>query len=187
MTHSSKRPVRDALIVGSIAAGMFALAFAAYPFYRIFCSLTGFEGVPRVRGTDAAPAPKQDVALRRAIELRFNADVDKDLPWKFAPEAVKTEAALGQEVVAYFTTENLSDETVTGLAGYNVAPYLAATYVEKIECFCFTKQTLAPGEKKRMAVTFVVDPEITNDPDLRDINAVTLSYTFHRDPSGNAK
>ena len=175
MAKSNKR---DGVIVALIAVMMFGVAFAAYPLYSVFCRVTGYGGAPDVvkKGESVAMS---NVAAGE-IGVRFNTDVDRDLPWKFRAEKTTSVEPIGKELIAYFVTENTSDETITGVAGFNVAPFLAASYVDKIECFCFTEQTLKPGEIKRMPVTFIIDPDLKTDPDLKEINQLTLSYTFHR-------
>ena len=175
-THNEK-PDRKGLValslVGLVAA-MVGLSFAAVPLYRIFCQTTGYGGTPQV--AEAAPA---DV-LDRTITIRFDANVERDLPWKFEPVQRVMEVRIGESALAFFRASNDSDEPVTGTAGFNVAPNVAGRYFTKIQCFCFTKQRLAAGESLEMPVTFFVDPKIVDDEGTKNISEITLSYTFYR-------
>ena len=175
-THNEK-PDRKGLValslVGLVAA-MVGLSFAAVPLYRIFCQTTGYGGTPQV--AEAAPA---DV-LDRTITVRFDANVERDLPWKFEPVQRVMEVRIGESALAFFRASNDSDEPVTGTAGFNVAPNVAGRYFTKIQCFCFTKQRLAAGESIEMPVTFFVDPKIVDDEGTKNISEITLSYTFYR-------
>jgi cytochrome c oxidase assembly protein subunit 11 len=112
--------------------------------------------------------------------VRFDANVNSKLPWKFAPERRQITVRAGEEVLVYYTATNLASEPMTGTATFNVTPFKAASYFGKVDCFCFTEQTLKPGEDASMAVSFFVDPEIFEDPDTRDVNTISLSYTFFR-------
>jgi len=175
-THNEK-PDRKGLValslVGLVAA-MLGLSFAAVPLYRIFCQATGYGGVPQ--RAEAAPA---DV-LDRTITVRFDANVERDLPWKFEPVQRVMEVRIGESALVFFKASNDSAEPVTGTAGFNVAPNVAGRYFTKIECFCFTKQRLAAGESMEMPVTFFVDPKIVDDEGTKNIPEITLSYTFYR-------
>ena len=163
-----------ALVLVSVVAGMAGLSFAAVPLYRMFCQVTGLAGTTQT--AVAAPAETLD----RVITVRFNADVGKRLPWRFRPDQGPVEVRVGEQGLAFFTAANTSDETVTGHAVFNVTPLKAGRYFTKIQCFCFDKQVLAPGETARMPVTFFVDPEIAENPNLDDVSTITLSYTFFR-------
>ncbi|MHA1597800.1 MAG: cytochrome c oxidase assembly protein, partial [Alphaproteobacteria bacterium] len=118
----------------------------------------------------------------RMITVRFDSNVNSSLPWKFKPAQKEITLPVGSESLARYTAVNTSDETIIGTATFNVTPYKAAEYFNKVECFCFTEQKLAPGEEASLPVTFFVDPEIFNDPIARDVRTITLSYTFYRDP-----
>lgn len=170
---ASARNRRTALIAGLIALGFLALAFAAVPLYRLFCQATGFAGTPRELIGGSAPGA---VAGRMAI--RFDGNVN-GMPWRFGPERETQQVAIGARSVAFFEATNSSDKPVTGRAVFNVLPDEAAKYFVKIQCFCFTEQTLAPHQSVRMPVMFYVDPAIERDPDVRDISEITLSYTFY--------
>lgn len=155
-----------------LAAGMLMLAYASVPLYRLFCQVTGYGGTTRA----AAHAPA--VTYGRTMTVRFNADTDPHLPWKFYPGEKNHTVKVGEEALTYFVAENTSDRQVTGRAVYNVVPHKAGQYFAKIECFCFTEQTLQPKQKVDMPVSFYIDPAIMNDPELDTVKTITLSYTF---------
>lgn len=153
---------------------MVGLSFASAPLYRLFCQVTGFGGAT-VRAT-AEPKP----VLERTVTVRFNADIDPGLAWDFRPEQRAVEVRLGENALAFYRARNLSDRPITGTATFNVTPDKAGGYFAKIACFCFTEQTLAPGQSVDMGVSFYVDPELAKDPNMADVNTITLSYTFYR-------
>ena len=173
----TKQPRRRDFVVAS-AAGVFAAvmvgaAFAAVPFYNWFCRTTGFQGTTQV----ATSAPKD--VLERKINVRFDANVDGNLPWRFEPDQTSIEVKIGEVVTVGYTVVNASNRTTVGEASYNVAPPTAGAYFSKINCFCFTEQRLAPGEKRDMTVVFFVDPALIKDHDQDGLNSITLSYTMH--------
>ena len=176
------RRIAAALVAVPIAMG--GLAWASAPLYRLFCQVTGFGGTPGI----AADAP-QAAADAPSIEIRFNADIAPDLDWRFGPVERAVTVRLGEPALAFYRAENLSDEPVTGAATFNVTPLKAGPYFSKIDCFCFTEQRLGPGESADMPVSFFVDPEIAEDPSVRDVGTITLSYTFFRaqEPSAQAE
>ncbi len=161
-----------AVILFLVAAGMVGAAYAAVPIYQMFCQLTGYGGTTRV----ATDNPKGVIA--RDMTVRFDSNVDGGLAWQVSPSRPITGAIGTVETVTY-TARNLSNKTVTGMAVFNVTPELAGSYFNKIECFCFTEQTLKPGETVEMPVTFFVDPDIDKDVDLKTVHDITLSYTFY--------
>ena len=176
-------PGRDALvgsIAGLVAVLMVGAAYAAVPFYNWFCRTTGCNGTTQVAKSGPATAP-----LARKIAVRFDSNVAGGLPWKFEPEQTEIEINIGQVVTVYYTVTNQSARTTSGQAAYNVAPLTVGAYFQKINCFCFTEQTMAPGEKREMPVVFYVDPSIVDDSDNEGLNTITLSYTFYpvRDPA----
>jgi len=118
--------------------------------------------------------------LDKTIRIRFDGNVDHGLPWRFAPEKASMDVKIGETTLAYFRATNLSDSAITGTAVFNVAPEQAGLYFTKIECFCFKQQTLAAGQTAEMPVTFFVDPKIVDDADTKNIDEITLSYTFYR-------
>ena len=174
---------RDAVVAsicGFVVVLMVGASYAAVPFYNWFCRTTGFNGTTQV----ATSAPS-DAPLARKIAVRFDANVAAGLPWKFEPEQTEIEVRIGEVVTVFYTVTNQSARTTTGQAAYNVAPLTVGSYFEKINCFCFTEQTMAPGETREMPVVFYVDPSIVKDSDNDTLNTVTLSYTFYpvRDPA----
>jgi cytochrome c oxidase assembly protein subunit 11 len=168
------RDVMVASICGFVVAFMVGASYAAVPFYNWFCRATGFNGTTQV--ATSAPA---GAALGRMIAVRFDANVGPGLPWKFEPEATEINVRIGEVVTAYYTVTNQAARRTTGQAAYNVAPLTVGVYFQKINCFCFTEQTLAPGERREMPVVFYVDPKIIEDADNKDISTITLSYTFY--------
>jgi cytochrome c oxidase assembly protein subunit 11 len=174
---------RDALVAaicGFVVVLMVGASYAAVPFYNWFCRATGFNGTTQVATSAPSAAP-----LERKIAVRFDSNVAGGLPWKFEPEQTEIEVKIGQVVTVYYTVTNQSARTTTGQAAYNVAPLTVGAYFQKINCFCFTEQTMAPGEKREMPVVFYVDPSIVNDSDNDGLNTITLSYTFYpvREPA----
>ena len=167
----------NGLIAGILLAligGMAGLSFAAVPLYRVFCEATGYAGTPQLRGA-AGPG-----ATGRTVAVRFNATTSPNLPWRFAPGEAAVTVQLGEDRLAYYVGQNRSQQTVTGVATYNVTPEKAGRYFHKTACFCFDEQTLAPGQEMQFPLSFWVDPAIADDPDTRDVKTITLSYTFFR-------
>jgi cytochrome c oxidase assembly protein subunit 11 len=167
------RDAAVAAICGAVVVLMVGASYAAVPFYNWFCRATGFNGTTQV--ATARPTG----ALGRKIAVRFDTNVSGGLPWKFQPETNEIEVRIGEVVTAYYTVTNQSARRTTGQAAYNVAPLTVGAYFEKINCFCFTEQTLAAGETRQMPVVFYVDPKILADEDNKDTNTITLSYTFY--------
>jgi cytochrome c oxidase assembly protein subunit 11 len=163
-----------ALALAGLVATMLGLAFASVPLYRLFCQATGYGGVPQ--RADRAP----NEILDRTIRIRFDANVDRSLPWTFLPDQRVMDVKIGDTALAFFKATNNTDAAVTGRAVFNVAPELAGRYFTKIECFCFKQQTLAAHASAEMPVTFFVDPKIVDDEDTKSISEITLSYTFYR-------
>jgi cytochrome c oxidase assembly protein subunit 11 len=151
---------------------MVGLTAAALPLYRLFCQVTGYGGTTQ----RAAAAPERP--LDQTIEVRFNADVAQGLPWRFTPVEHAVTIRLGEQHLAFYRAHNSSGRPVVGTATFNVTPFKAGAYFSKIACFCFEEQTLQAGETVDMPVSFYVDPAILDDPDTRDVRAITLSYTF---------
>lgn len=154
--------------------GMVGLAYASVPLYALFCQVTGFGGT--TQRADAAPARQVD----RVIKVRFNADVNQSLPWRFKPEQKELTVKLGEMGLAAYQAANRTDQATVGTALYNVTPDKAGKYFNKIECFCFTEQVLEPGQSVDMPVAFFVDPSLADDPAMEDVTTITLSYTFFR-------
>lgn len=171
------RPARNGLVAFTLVGvigGMLGLSFAAVPLYRIFCQITGYGGTPRI---DAAPSPRM---IDQTITVRFNADVNTGMPWKFAPVQRDVTLRLGEEAVAFYVARNPTDRPVTGISTYNVTPDKAGRFFHKTACFCFDEQTLTPGQEMSFPLSFWVDPAILDDPDTRNLRTITISYTFFR-------
>ena len=168
---------RDATVAaacGVFVALMVGAAYAAVPFYNWFCRTTGFNGTTQVATSAPISAP-----LQRSIAVRFDSNVAAGLPWKFEPERTQIEVRIGEVVTVYYSVTNQSARATIGQAAYNVAPLTVGSYFQKINCFCFTEQTMAPGEKREMPVVFYVDPKLAADTDNDGLNTITLSYTFY--------
>jgi cytochrome c oxidase assembly protein subunit 11 len=176
MLFDAKR--RTAFWAFALAAFMVGLGYAAVPLYDLFCRVTGFGGT--TQRVDEAALVSDPVVLNQTISVRFDSNVDKDLPWQFRPERNTDRMSIGARDMAIFIARNDSPVPVRGVASYNVTPTAAGKYFNKIQCFCFTDQILEPGQEVRMPVLFFVDPKIKDDPEARDIEEITLSYTFHR-------
>jgi len=166
--------------VGMLAAGgalaMLGLGYASVPLYQLFCQVTGYGGT--TQRADAAAAAGVKVA-GKSVTIRFDANVARDMPWQFKPMQVKQDVRVGQRQMARYEARNLSDQTVTGTAIFNVSPEQAGKYFNKIQCFCFTEQMLQPGQQIPMPVIYYVDPAILDDPSAKNIEEITLSYTFN--------
>jgi cytochrome c oxidase assembly protein subunit 11 len=163
---------RTALITAIIGAAMLALAFASSPLYRAFCAATGFDGT--TQRADRAPG-----AVPGQVGVRFDANVQPGLPWRFEPVQNTVSVAPGAQTRIFYRAQNLSARTITGQAVFNVSPDTVGKYFKKIQCFCFTEQTLRAGQTVDMPVVFFVDPAIKQDPETKDISEITLSYTFY--------
>lgn len=169
------------LTLAAVVFGMLGLSFAAVPLYRVFCAVTGYGGTPQI-----GPEVSREVS-DRAITVRFNADVNPNLPWTFAPEQKQVTLKLGAQQVAFYHARNDSDHPITGVAVYNVTPDKIGSYFHKTACFCFNEQTLAPHQEMQLPVSFWVDPAIAKDPSTADVTVITLSYTFFRSIDDAAK
>jgi cytochrome c oxidase assembly protein subunit 11 len=175
-SQAKRRRRRDVIVAaacGAFVAVMVGAAFAAVPFYNWFCRTTGFGGTTQV--ASVAPAGMLD----RRITVRFDANVGPGLPWRFTPEVNMVDLRIGEVATVYYTITNESARPTAGQAAYNVTPTTVGAYFTKINCFCFTEQRLAPGEKREMAVVFFVDPALVKDSDQDGLNTITLSYTFY--------
>ena len=169
------------LLALAVAAAMLALGYAAVPLYRLFCEATGFGGTTQ-RATEAEAASAAEQAASAGaptISIRFDANVDRTLPWSFRARQVTDMVQIGQRDMAIFDVRNNSFRPITGTASFNVEPEQAGKYFNKIQCFCFTEQTLAPGQEVAMPVLYYVDPKALDDPDMKGVEQITLSYTFH--------
>ncbi|MBR9826857.1 MAG: cytochrome c oxidase assembly protein [Alphaproteobacteria bacterium] len=162
------------------AVMMVGAAFAAVPLYDLFCRVTGYGGTTQVAMGEAG------AVLDREVTVYFDANTARGMPWEFEPLQRSMTINVGESGLAYYRATNTSDVPVTGVASYNVAPFKAAPYFSKIECFCFTEQTLQPGESIDMPVLFFVDPLIDEQRRMDDVTAITLSYTFFETETGAA-
>jgi len=169
MTNKRKTVVQTV----SLVVFMGALAWASVPLYDWFCRVTGFGGVPNTAQTGS------DVILDKTIKVRFDASLDRDMPWEFKPVERQVEMRIGETGLVFYEAYNPTDRPVAGTASYNVTPYEAGNFFTKIDCFCFEQQVLQPGERVEMPVTFFVDPEIVDDRDAKYTKVITLSYTFY--------
>ncbi len=163
---------RIAFACAALVAGMVGASYAAVPLYDLFCRATGYGGTTQV----ATAAPEK--ALDRTVTVRFDGNVAPGLKWTFGPEQTTMTVKVGETKLAMFKAKNVSDKPLTGTASYNVTPEQTGAYFSKIQCFCFTEQTLQPGEEIDMPVAFFVDPSIAENRELDDLNELTLSYTF---------
>jgi cytochrome c oxidase assembly protein subunit 11 len=167
------RDLLVAFLCGGFVALMVGVSYAAVPLYSWFCRTTGFGGT-----TQVARALPTHISVR-TITVRFDSNVSAGLPWLFEPERRTIEVKLGEVVTVYYSVTNEAARITVGQAVYNVSPPTAGIYFEKINCFCFTTQTMKPGEKRDMAVVFYVDPKLAKDHEQDGVNSITLSYTFY--------
>jgi cytochrome c oxidase assembly protein subunit 11 len=174
--HDDKRKMRGNLIAAAacltFVGAMVGVTYASVPLYKLFCQVTGFGGA--TRQVDEA----SQKILTRMITVRFDANVSPALPWEFQPDQRDVTMRIGETTEIAYTAKNMFKTPTRGKATFNVVPELAGAYFNKLECFCFTDTTLNPGQSLDMPVVFFVDPEIVNEPDLKDIKTITLSYTF---------
>ena len=177
MTAVADKNTKTGLRLALVALAMVALAFASVPLYRAFCQATGFGGT--TQRAETAPG-----AVAGEIGVRFDANIDSKLPWRFEPVQEKVRLHPGERTTIYYRATNLTARTTTGQAIFNVTPEETGPYFNKIACFCFTEQTLKPGESVMMPVVFFVDPKILKDEDTKTIDEITLSYTFYPVESG---
>nr|WP_170619417.1 cytochrome c oxidase assembly protein [uncultured Ruegeria sp.] len=166
-------PQKTVVQLVGVVVLMGGLAWAAVPFYNWFCRVTGFGGTTGV----AQQAP--DDILDRMVTIRFDGSKAKGMPWEFKPVEREMKVRIGETGLAFYEAYNPTDKPIAGQASYNVTPYSAGGYFQKIACFCFDEQVLQPGERVEMPVTFFVDPEIVEDPEAQYVHTITLSYTFY--------
>ncbi len=178
----------------TFAAAMLGLGYASVPLYRLFCQATGFGGTTQRATVAQAEAVKP--VPGKSVVIRFDGNVARGMPWTFGPDQVTQTIPFGERSMATFHAKNNSARSITGTAVFNVSPEQAGKYFNKIQCFCFTEQTLKPGESVHMPVVYYVDPKILDDPSASDVGEITLSYTFNEarypapkplDPSGAAR
>lgn len=167
-------PQRTVAQTVSVVILMGGLAWASVPFYDWFCRVTGFGGATNIAETGS------DVILDETITVRFDASLERDMPWTFKPEVRQMEIRIGETGLAFYEAHNPLDVPIAGQAAYNVTPYEAGAFFDKIECFCFVEQVLMPGETVMMPVSFFVDPAIVDDREGQYVHTITLSYTFYQ-------
>lgn len=172
MSTLNQKNFRLVTVLATVVVGMVGLSYAAVPLYDLFCRVTGFGGTTQVA------AEKSATVSQRPIKVRFDAMVT-NIDWAFQPAQRQIELNVGENAVAFYRATNQSSQPLTGTATFNVTPLKAGAYFSKVECFCFTEQTLEPGQSVEMPVAFFVDPEIDTDPNLNDVKTITLSYTFY--------
>jgi cytochrome c oxidase assembly protein subunit 11 len=177
---TDRRNRRTVLALMVVLCAMGGLVVASVPLYRLFCAATGYEGT--TQRASAAPAKATQGHL---ITVRFNASIAPDLPWEFRPEQREVTVHPGEEKVISYRAVNRSAEPIYGRATYNVTPNKAGLYFDKIQCFCFSNQFLAPGQSAELSVSFFVDPDLLKDPDTQDVDTITLSYTMFRAKTGD--
>jgi len=174
MAERQKRRGTTALLLIAVVAGMVGLSFASVPLYRLFCAATGYEGT-----TQRATAAPADISRAR-VTVRFNTEIANDLNWEFRPLVQSVEVHPGEQTQVFFRAINRSSSGVTAQATFNVTPAKSGIYFDKLQCFCFNEQYLAPGESKDMGVVFFVDPDMLKDPDTSDVHTITLSYSMFK-------
>jgi cytochrome c oxidase assembly protein subunit 11 len=160
------------LACAAFVVAMVGAAYAAVPLYQMLCQVTGFAGTTRV----ATKAPEKELA--RTVQVRFDSNVAPGLAWNFQPDVGSVQVRLGETKLAYFRVTNRGSTPTTGTATYNVTPGAVGSYFNKLQCFCFTEQTLKPGESVEMPVVFFVDPSMADDSEMAGVKSITLSYTF---------
>jgi cytochrome c oxidase assembly protein subunit 11 len=180
MASPRSRHRRVVLGLVAILGVMVALVAASVPLYNLICRVTGMGGTTQVATEAKADAIMAEGEKFPVITVRFNADVNGDIPWSFYPVQRQVKVQIGVPQTIYYRAVNHSSQRITGTATFNVTPLQVGSYFDKIQCFCFTEQTLEPGQSVEMPVRFFVDPAILKDPDGGDFKTITLSYTFFR-------
>ena len=176
--HLKRRKIATATAALTVVAAMVGASFAAVPLYRLVCKSIGIGGVTKV--ATAAPKSVSDVMMT----VRFDANTDKQLPWTFTPNQKSVDLKLGETRTISYHVKNMSDATTTGTAMFNVTPDKIGQYFNKLACFCFQEQTLAPGQEADLGVTFFVDPDLIKNDTTEEVRTITLSYTFYRSKDG---
>jgi cytochrome c oxidase assembly protein subunit 11 len=177
--ETTRRNARTGMMAAAGALAMLGLGYAAVPLYQMFCQVTGFGGTT-MKASEADAARAAAVATGKTISVRFDASTSAGMPWVFKPVKPTQTIAIGQRDIATYVARNDGSQAITGMATFNVTPEQAGKYFNKIQCFCFTEQTLAPGQEVTMPVLYYVDPAMLDDPNMAGVQQITLSYTFHR-------
>lgn len=174
MTTQAANNKKFAIAVISVVVFMVGLAYAAVPLYEIFCRVTGYGGTTQVDQGDQTVQ-----VIDRKIKVRFHAAVNQDMPWEFKPKQNVQTVYVGEKKIALYEAYNPTNKPITGVATFNVTPHKAGEYFVKIDCFCFSQQTLQPGERVDMPVLYYLDPSMEKDINMDNVHEVTLSYTFY--------
>ncbi|MFN3989995.1 MAG: cytochrome c oxidase assembly protein [Erythrobacter sp.] len=177
--ETTRRNARTGMLAAAGALAMLGLGYAAVPLYQMFCQVTGFGGTT-MRATEADAARAAAIATGKTISIRFDASTAAGMPWAFKPTNPTQTVTIGQRDIATYVARNDGSKPITGMATFNVTPEQAGKYFNKIQCFCFTEQTLLPGQEVTMPVLYYVDPAMLDDPNMAGVQQITLSYTFHR-------
>ena len=175
MINNIGRPNRTPLFLIGIVCVMLSASFAAVPFYDWFCRVTGYGGTPEIYSESF-----DGQILNKTIKVRFDASRAKGMRWNFVPMQNEVEVKIGETALVFYEAHNPTNETISGQASFNIFPFSAGSYFSKIDCFCFVEQTLQPGERVKMPVTFYIDPEINENIETKNIKSLTLSYTFYK-------
>lgn len=177
--ETTRRNLRVGLIAFMGAVFMLGLGYASVPLYRLFCQVTGFGGTTMI-ASESAAARAASLATGQTISIRFDASTSSNMPWTFRPSQATDTVTIGERDIATYVARNNSSQPVSGMATFNVTPEKAGKYFNKVQCFCFTEQTLQPGQEVIMPVLYFVDPAMLDDPNMQGVEQITLSYTFHR-------
>jgi cytochrome c oxidase assembly protein subunit 11 len=177
--ETARRNLRVGVLALMGALFMLGLGYASVPLYRLFCQVTGFGGTTMI-ASEAEAARAAANATGARISIRFDASTATDMPWTFRPSQATDTITIGTRDIATYVARNNAAQPITGMATFNVTPEQAGKYFNKIQCFCFTEQTLAPGQEVTMPVLYYVDPAMLDDPNMQGVEQITLSYTFHR-------
>ena len=178
---TADRNTRVALSLVGVVGAMVGLAYASAPLYDLFCRATGFGGTPQVAVEGQRPV------IERTVKVRFDSNVDINMPWRFQPLEREVKVRLGEEKLVHYRVTNLSQRPIVGTSTYNVTPETAGPWFNKLQCFCFTEQLLMPGQSVDMPVVFFVDPEMDKDRRYDNVRTITLSYTFFEAKTERAK
>jgi len=178
---TADRNTRVALSLVGVVGAMVGLAYASAPLYDLFCRATGFGGTPQVAAAGERPL------LDRTVKVRFDSNVDINLPWRFQPLEREVKVRLGEEKLVHYRVTNVSQRPIVGTSTYNVTPETSGPWFNKLQCFCFTEQLLMPGQSVDMPVVFFVDPEMDKDRRYDNVRTITLSYTFFEAKTERAK
>lgn len=168
-----------AYYIGATAVFVFGLSYASVPLYKVFCQVTGYGGTTQRAGESKVVTVKP-VDGGKVLRVDFTSNVHSEMPWTFRPTQRNIKLVPGETALAFYTVKNNSDRAITGVATYNVFPPKAGLYFNKIQCFCFEEQRLLAGEEIDMPVFFFIDPSFVDDPAMKSVNIITLSYTFFK-------